>query len=108
MLTGPTLSSIAGLIFISDGQAVTLSPASLSFRQQLTLDPNHKPGLPNPAQVDGRLIGPITDFFTLLCRCLAVGTDGQAYAAGRSLLFQARNACLVGGRQLCCAGPKLD
>jgi len=43
---------------------VTLSHASLNFRQQLTLDPNHKPGLPNLAQVDGRLIGPITDFFT--------------------------------------------
>ena len=50
--------------FISDGQAVTLSPASLSFRQQLTLDPNQKPGLPNLAQVDPRLIGPITDFLT--------------------------------------------
>ena len=50
--------------FISDGQAVTLSPAGLSFRQQLTLDPNHKPGLPNLAQVDRRLIGPITDFLT--------------------------------------------
>ena len=48
--------------FISDGQAVTLSPASLRFRQQLTLDPNQKPGLPNLAQVDPRLIGPITDF----------------------------------------------
>jgi hypothetical protein len=50
--------------FISDGQAVTLSPASLNFRQQLTLDPNHKPGLPNLAQVDRRLIGPITDLLT--------------------------------------------
>ena len=50
--------------FISDGQAVTLSPASLNFRQRLTLDPNHKPSLPNLAQVDQRLIGPITDFFT--------------------------------------------
>jgi hypothetical protein len=31
--------------FISDGQTVALSPTSLDFRQQLTLDPNHKPGL---------------------------------------------------------------
>ena len=50
--------------FLSDGQAVTLCPASLRFRQQLTLDRNQKPGLPNLAQVDPRLIGPITDFLT--------------------------------------------
>jgi len=50
--------------FISNGQAVTLSPASLDFRQRLTLDPNHKPVLPNLTQVDLRLIGPITDLLT--------------------------------------------
>jgi hypothetical protein len=50
--------------FISNGQPVTLSPASLNLRQQLTLDPNHKPSLPNLSQVDPRLIGPITDLLT--------------------------------------------
>jgi len=50
--------------FISDGQKVTLSPATLNFRQQVTLDPNHKPVFPNLSQVDPRLIGPLTDFMT--------------------------------------------
>jgi hypothetical protein len=50
--------------FISDGQPVTLSPASANFRAQFSLDPNHTPGLPNLSQVDTRLIGPITDLFT--------------------------------------------
>jgi hypothetical protein len=49
---------------ISNGQAVTLSEASMNFRQQLSLDPNYNPSLPNLAQVDPRLIGPITDLLT--------------------------------------------
>src|SRR5260370_4642567 len=32
---------------ISDKQKVILSPASLTFRQQLTLDPKRHPSLPN-------------------------------------------------------------
>jgi hypothetical protein len=49
---------------ISDGQEVQLSVASLSFRQQVTLDPSGSSVLPDLSQVDPRLIGPITDFLT--------------------------------------------
>ena len=49
---------------ISGKQKVVLSPASLNFRQQLTLDPKRNPGFPNLSQVEPRLIGPITDLTT--------------------------------------------
>jgi hypothetical protein len=49
---------------ISDNKNAALSSASLDFRQLLTLDPNHKPALPNLSHVDSRLIGPITDLMT--------------------------------------------
>ena len=61
---------------ISDKQKVVLSPASLEFRQQLTLDPKRNPGLPNLNQVDPRLIGPITDlmtFYSDLWLCVKTG-----------------------------------
>ena len=74
--------------FISDGQAVTLSPASLNFRQQLTLDPNHKPGLPNLAQVDARLIGPITDFFTFYVDVWLSARTGKLTQPGDHYYFK--------------------
>jgi hypothetical protein len=49
---------------ISDGRAATLPAASLSFRQQLTLDPNHPPSFPDLSRVDPSLVGPLTDLMT--------------------------------------------
>src|ERR1700675_2876998 len=65
----------------SNDQAVVLSPASLEFRQQLTLDPNRNPAVPSLSQVDPRLIGPITDFMTFYVDLwLAVKTGQLAHA----------------------------
>ena len=50
---------------ISDGQPVTLSPASSNFRQSVTLAPETPPSFPNLGQVDTKMIGPITDWMTL-------------------------------------------
>jgi len=50
--------------FISNGQEITLSPSVLSFRQQVTLDPNGHPAFPNLSQADPHLVGPLTDFMT--------------------------------------------
>lgn len=49
---------------ILNDQKVALPPASLEFRQLLSLDPNYTPAPPNLSQVDPKLIGPITDFMT--------------------------------------------
>jgi hypothetical protein len=44
--------------------SMSLSPASLSFRQTLSLDPAVPPSIPNLSQVQPFLIGPITDLLT--------------------------------------------
>jgi hypothetical protein len=43
---------------------MSLSPASLNFRQTLSLDPAIQPSIPNLSQVQPFLIGPITDLLT--------------------------------------------
>jgi hypothetical protein len=43
---------------------MSLSPASLSFRQPLSLDPAISPSVPNLSSVQPFLIGPITDLLT--------------------------------------------
>src|SRR5580658_8176658 len=50
--------------FVFNGQSVALSPSTLKFRQQLTLDSNHKNSFPNLSQADPRLVGPLTDMLT--------------------------------------------
>ena len=72
------------LNLISDSQKAALSSASLDFRQQLTLDPNHKPAFPNLSQVDPRLIGPITDLMGFYVDLrLAVRTGKLAHPGDR-------------------------
>jgi len=44
--------------------SMTLSTASLNFRQTLSLDPALPPSIPNLSQVQPFLIGPITDMLT--------------------------------------------
>lgn len=44
--------------------SMTLSAASLNFRQTLSLDPAIPPSIPNLSQVQPFLIGPITDMLT--------------------------------------------
>jgi hypothetical protein len=73
---------------ISDGQAVTLSPASSNFRQQLTLDPNHKPVLPNLTQVDPRLIGPVTDSLTFYVDVWLAARTGKLAQSGDHYYFK--------------------
>src|SRR5258708_9082137 len=66
---------------ISDKQKAVLSPASLNFRQQVTLDPKRNPGFPNLSQGDPKLIGPITDLMTFYSDLwLSVKTDKLAHS----------------------------
>lgn len=66
---------------ISDDKKVSLSPESLDFRQQVTLDPNRNSVFPDLSHVDPKLIGPITDFMTFYVDLwLAVKTGKLAHA----------------------------
>jgi hypothetical protein len=49
---------------IFNGAAFSLPPASVNFRQVLSLDPRKPPAIPNLAIVHPTLIGPITDLLT--------------------------------------------
>jgi len=60
---------------------MSLSAASLSFRQTLSLDPAIQPSVPNLSQVQPFLIGPITDLLTFYSDLwLAIGQHGLARA----------------------------
>jgi hypothetical protein len=70
---------------LSDHQPVVLSPASVEFRQQLSLDPNFRLMVPNLGQVDPKLIGPITDLLTFYGDLWLVARTGQLVRAGDHL-----------------------
>jgi hypothetical protein len=61
--SGRFVEEYAWTDFKSDAP-MPLSPASLSFRQTLSLDPAISPSVPNLSQVQPFLIGPITDLVT--------------------------------------------
>jgi hypothetical protein len=67
---------------LSDGQVAVLSPASMQFRQQLSLDPSFNPAMPNLSQVDPKLIGPITDLMTFYVDLWLAVKTGQLIHAG--------------------------
>jgi len=67
---------------LSDNQPVALSPASMEFRQHLSLDPSFNPVLPNLGQVDPKLIGPITDLMNFYVDEWLVVKTGQLIHAG--------------------------
>ncbi|HXN45889.1 MAG TPA: hypothetical protein VN893_04565 [Bryobacteraceae bacterium] len=48
----------------SNGQPVTLSPATAQFRQTLSLDPSWMPSGPDMSTADPKMVGPILDLMT--------------------------------------------
>ena len=68
--------------FVSDNQPVELSPATLNFREQLSLDPNRRPALPDLSKVDPRLIGPVTDLMTFYVDDWMAAKSGKLVNAG--------------------------
>ncbi len=73
---------------ISDGQKVALPAASLEFRQQLTLDPNHNSSFPDLSQVDRRLVGPITDFMNFYVDLWLAEKTDKLVRAGDHFYFK--------------------
>jgi hypothetical protein len=49
---------------ISGGAEISLPPASINFRQQVSLDPGLSPSVPDLSSVSPMLIGPTTDMLT--------------------------------------------
>ncbi|HUL16491.1 MAG TPA: hypothetical protein VLV88_10870 [Terriglobales bacterium] len=70
---------------LSDNQPDVLSPASAEFRQRISLDPNFILKPPNLAQVDPKLIGPVTDLMTFYVDLWLAVKTGQLVHAGDHL-----------------------
>jgi len=74
--------------FASEGKLVVLSPATLDFREQLTLDPNHKPAIPDFSKFDPRIIGPVTDLMTFYVDYWLGAKIGKLVHAGDHFYFK--------------------
>jgi hypothetical protein len=73
---------------VSDHQNVALSSADMDFRQQLSLDLNRNPALPNLSQVEPRLVGPITDLMTFYADLWLAQKTGKLVHAGDHFYFK--------------------
>jgi hypothetical protein len=73
---------------VSANERVTLPPASLNFRQRLSLDTNQNPVVPDLTQVDARLIGPITDLMTFYADLWLAEKTGKLAHAGDHFYFK--------------------
>jgi len=76
---------------ISDNQKVVLPAASVDFRQELTIDPNHNPLFPNLSRVDTKLVGPITDLMTIYIDLWLAKKVGKLEKTGDHFYFKRSN-----------------
>jgi len=66
----------------SNGQAVSLTPATAEFRQTLSLDPANMPSGPDLSKVEPRMVGPITDLMTFYVDLWLINRIGILRHAG--------------------------
>jgi hypothetical protein len=79
---------------------MTLSPASLAFRQTLSLDPAIQPSVPNLSQVQPFLIGPITDLLTFYADLWMATKQSTLAKAGDHAYVKFGGPVLMGRRQI--------
>ncbi len=70
-----------------EGKPVALRPEMESFRQPLTLAPEHPPMMPDLTKVDPRTIGPITDLMTFYVDLWLANKLHQLHKAGDHFYF---------------------
>ncbi|HTS11185.1 MAG TPA: hypothetical protein VMH00_03630 [Candidatus Limnocylindrales bacterium] len=74
--------------FVSNGKRIKLPGATEDFRQQVSLDPNRPPRMPDLSRVDRKLIGPITDFLTFYVDLWLANKTGQLVHTGDHFYFK--------------------
>lgn len=72
---------------VSNEQTGAFSPASLNFRQQVSLDPGRNPSIPDLGKIDPKLIGPITDLLTFYVDAWLAIKTGQPKHVGDHFRF---------------------
>jgi hypothetical protein len=70
-----------------EGKPVALKPEMDSFRQSLTLTPEHPPMMPDLTKVDPRLIGPITDMMNFYVDLWLANKVQQLHQVGDHFYF---------------------
>jgi hypothetical protein len=70
-----------------EGKPVVLKPEMESFRQPLTLAPEHPPMMPDLTKVDPRTIGPITDMMTFYVDLWLANKLHQLHKVGDHFYF---------------------
>lgn len=73
---------------IENGKQTSLSPASASFRQELSLEPGYTLTFPSLSDVDPILIGPITDLLTFYADMQVAMSQGNLRHAGDHFYFK--------------------
>ena len=86
--TGRYVEEFAWTNLISDGAAVTLPPASIQFRQMLSLDHGEILAIPDLSVVHPMLIGPITDLLTFYNDLWLAIKVGKLTRAGDHLYYK--------------------
>jgi hypothetical protein len=76
---------------VSDGQPTSLSPASDSFRQRLSLDPDQMIAPPDLSKADPKLVGPALDFMTFYSDLWLAIKTGQLKLPGDHLYVKVGN-----------------
>lgn len=71
-----------------EGSPVALKTEMESFRQPLTLAPEHPPMMPDLTKVDSRIIGPITDMMTFYVDLWLANKLHQLHKMGDHFYFQ--------------------
>ena len=66
----------------SNGQPITLSPATVQLRQSLSLDPNWMPSGPDLSKADPKMVGPILDLMTFYVDLWIINKVGILKRAG--------------------------
>ena len=102
--SGAWIEEYAWSNVISNGAPISLPPASVDFRQVLSLDPRRVPTIPNLAVVHPMLIRPDYGPSHYLLRPMAGGKNGQSESSWRPRVPGGWNAGLVGRPKL--RGPR--
>lgn len=93
-----------------EGKPVVLKPEMESFRQSLTLMPEHPPLMPDLTKVDPRTIGPITDMMTFYVDLWLANKLHQLRKAGDHFYFHSPMpaASWADGRQVLLGESAVD
>lgn len=92
-----------------EGTAVSLSAASITFRQIVSLDPKYRMSIPDLSHVQAGLIGPITDFLTFYSDLWLAVRNGQLNHAGDHFYFKfGRPSSWADGRRVVLGESSID